>query len=602
MLRQGAPAVEIAALGTALRQLATDESECFDALFDPAGRKQRVGLASQGVAALLRSFGLVEDQGDDLFGRHRIRRCGDRLYVMEIGADGEYQQDVWPETDALLAVLDEAAPGRLLDLGTGCGIIAIEAAARGHRVIATDLYPSALDLARFNAALNGLDGAIDFRQGHWCEPVQGERFDLILTAPHYGRVNDQLRLEVLRSAPLHLAPGGNLVVATALEWAGDDGPVAVVEAILRPLVASGASVQVTPLRAAVKREWFTVARGEIPGLVSRHRFLVTITPGGGRLDVERPLPEEQPERFHVPLARLRLGAAELASAGIAVLSTCQDLAALRRLLGAIRDGLVTVGGVLPSGLLDACRLGARRCVSPVDTSGASGAILAPDGAVRPCTHGGEVARSDHSMAEVLSRLRALAVLAEARRGCEACPARAMCSRCLFPGPLDETDYCDLVREYASELPHLHRLFALLGRLAAAPRPSLSRAPVRIKLRPGTPLLVAAERPDLPPGSDHAGEALVRVLTARWQEREAWLVVRDDEHFLSTKHGDREALTPMESPVAALGELIAEGATAAALTAYRAQHRLPGNAQRRTLGRLVDLLAGCLTEKGVPPLT
>src|SRR5690242_4349894 len=96
---------------------------------------------------------------------------GPRLYLM---TRGEYRQDLWPETDALLELLETAPPGRLLDMGTGTGVLAVEAAARGHRVTATDLYEKTLDLARFNAQLNDID-SIDFRQGHLFEPARGEK-------------------------------------------------------------------------------------------------------------------------------------------------------------------------------------------------------------------------------------------------------------------------------------------------------------------------------------------------------------------------------------------------------------------------------------------
>ena len=97
------------------------------------------------LAAELRAFGLVDGDDDALEGQHRIRRIGERFYVLELGGTLEYVQDVWPETDALLDG-DRARAGRaaLADVGTGSGVLAIEAAARGHRVVATDLYDTAL--------------------------------------------------------------------------------------------------------------------------------------------------------------------------------------------------------------------------------------------------------------------------------------------------------------------------------------------------------------------------------------------------------------------------------------------------------------------------
>ena len=71
-----------------------------------------------------------------------------------------------------------------LDLGTGSGIQALLAAGHSERVVAVDLNERALAFARFNAALNGASN-IDTREGSWFEPVEGERFDLIVANPPY---------------------------------------------------------------------------------------------------------------------------------------------------------------------------------------------------------------------------------------------------------------------------------------------------------------------------------------------------------------------------------------------------------------------------------
>src|SRR5262249_16811215 len=163
-------------------------------------------------------------------------------YFLEVQEGVQYLQDVWPETDAMVAVLENAPRGRLLDVGTGCGIVAIEAAARGHSGVATHLFETALQVARFNARLN--PGGIDFRQGHLFEPVSDEKFDLILTAPHYGQIYDQLRCEVLRAGPRCLTATGKLVLATQLEWEEPpDGARRLgVECLLRPLAEAGMRV------------------------------------------------------------------------------------------------------------------------------------------------------------------------------------------------------------------------------------------------------------------------------------------------------------------------------------------------------------------------
>ncbi len=85
----------------------------------------------------------------------------------------------------LIANALEAKPSMsVLDVGTGSGILAI-AAAKLHatRVVAIDLYSGALDVARRNACLNGVEDRIEWVCGNLLEPVKDERFDLIVSNP-----------------------------------------------------------------------------------------------------------------------------------------------------------------------------------------------------------------------------------------------------------------------------------------------------------------------------------------------------------------------------------------------------------------------------------
>lgn len=129
-------------------------------------------------------------------------------------------------TRSLLAQAPARRVGRALDLGTGCGIVALRLAERAERVIATDISERALRLAAANARLNGLEARIEFRHGDLFTPVAGEAFDLILSNPPFvitprgdgsapvyeyrdgGRAGDELAEAVVLAAPAHLAPGG----------------------------------------------------------------------------------------------------------------------------------------------------------------------------------------------------------------------------------------------------------------------------------------------------------------------------------------------------------------------------------------------------------
>lgn len=76
---------------------------------------------------------------------------------------------------------------RVLEIGTGTGVIAIQAAMSGATVIATDVNPEAIRCARINAILNRVDGRIDLRLGDLFAPVAGERFDVVVCNPPFFR-------------------------------------------------------------------------------------------------------------------------------------------------------------------------------------------------------------------------------------------------------------------------------------------------------------------------------------------------------------------------------------------------------------------------------
>ena len=126
-------------------------------------------------------------------------------------------------TEGCLALLDEIAadppPERVLDIGTGTGILAVAAVKLGAgRVVAIDVDPDAVEAARINSARNACAERIEIRMTG-PESLRDEApFPLVLAnllahthgalAPHYRRL---------------VAPGGALIVGGILE--PEDGGV-----------------------------------------------------------------------------------------------------------------------------------------------------------------------------------------------------------------------------------------------------------------------------------------------------------------------------------------------------------------------------------------
>jgi release factor glutamine methyltransferase len=162
-----------------------------------------------------------------------------------------------PETELLVErtlVLAREGESRVADLGTGSGAIALALAHErpAWRVVATDVSPAALAVARANAAALGLT-RIEFLAGSWFEPLADRRFEVIVSNPPYVAADDPAladpalacepplaltpgldalgHLRILaRGAGAHLAPGGWLL----LEHGATQGP-----SVRAELVAAG---------------------------------------------------------------------------------------------------------------------------------------------------------------------------------------------------------------------------------------------------------------------------------------------------------------------------------------------------------------------------
>ncbi len=147
-----------------------------------------------------------------------------------------------PETELLVELalreISREANWQVLDLGTGCGAIAIAIAAERHMcdITATDISTDALAIARENVRQFSL-GNVTCIEGNWTEPVAGRQFNIIVSNPPYVRADDD-RLQALRYEPLSALVSGEDGLDAIRVLARDCGGLLEVEGLL--LIEHGA--------------------------------------------------------------------------------------------------------------------------------------------------------------------------------------------------------------------------------------------------------------------------------------------------------------------------------------------------------------------------
>lgn len=143
------------------------------------------------------------------------------------------------ETEQLVEYISDLSlppRARILDVGTGSGVIILSLAARFPEadLQAVDISEEALTLARENAERLGISERVHFFQGHLLEKVEGT-FDLIVANLPYiaahesaqlaaevrhdpaialfgGSAGDELIRQLIAAAPPHLAAGATLAL------------------------------------------------------------------------------------------------------------------------------------------------------------------------------------------------------------------------------------------------------------------------------------------------------------------------------------------------------------------------------------------------------
>ena len=124
-----------------------------------------------------------------------------------------YWADIWPSSIALATCLADLAPkpARLLELGSGVGVVTIAALRAGHDVLATDYYADALLFTRRNA-LAGAGREPATRLADWrAWPGDLGRFDLVVASDVlYERPYAEIVAGVIATS---LEPGGAAFIA-----------------------------------------------------------------------------------------------------------------------------------------------------------------------------------------------------------------------------------------------------------------------------------------------------------------------------------------------------------------------------------------------------
>jgi release factor glutamine methyltransferase len=206
------------------------------------------------------------------------------------------RSDTWMLASELVSALPAGRRASVLELCTGSGAVALEAAAAGADVTAVDVSRRSVATVRLNARLRGV--RVKALRGSLFGPVMGQRFDLIATNPPYvpavtdtlpergperawdaGRDGRALIDPICDAAADHLTPGGailmihsslcgteetvarlsraGLVVDVPVRSRGPLGPLML--ARVEQLEASGA------LQPGEREEELVIVRGRRPG-------------------------------------------------------------------------------------------------------------------------------------------------------------------------------------------------------------------------------------------------------------------------------------------------------------------------------------------------
>ncbi|HEY8179182.1 MAG TPA: 50S ribosomal protein L11 methyltransferase, partial [Candidatus Limnocylindria bacterium] len=161
---------------------------------------------------------------------------GTDAIVLRLDPGMAFGTGLHPTTRACLAMLQEVEPmpARVLDVGSGSGILGIAALALGaRRIEALDTDLEAVTATTANAAVNGVAERLSVRQGT-LEDAAPEPYPLIL-----ANLVAAVLIELAPRLTAHLAPGGTLLASGIIDTRADE-----VEAVLAASGLDGAERRV----------------------------------------------------------------------------------------------------------------------------------------------------------------------------------------------------------------------------------------------------------------------------------------------------------------------------------------------------------------------
>ncbi|KAA1396106.1 N5-glutamine methyltransferase family protein [Aeromicrobium ginsengisoli] len=211
--------------------------------------RERADAALPGLVDPLLAAGMLQASGGEVRALVDVRPYGDEAHdwwvvcdptpgldVRQAPMSPEYVLGISEASSSLAQLTIREPVGRALDLGTGCGVQALHLAQHAREVVATDVNPRALAMARLTAELNEVD--MDVRDGSLFDPVAGETFDLIATNPPFvisppgsevlvyrdsGMPGDNVVRHLVENAAAHLYDGGWCQILA--NWAHRKGTV-----------------------------------------------------------------------------------------------------------------------------------------------------------------------------------------------------------------------------------------------------------------------------------------------------------------------------------------------------------------------------------------